>query len=334
MTTMKTLLGAVAASALAAGAAMAEPGLIIDLGGKFDKSFNESAYNGAQRWVEDNDGADYLETELASEAQREQTMRRMADRGANPVVVLGFANGSTLEQVAPDYPETNFVIVDMVVDQPNVQSIVFAEHQGSYLVGMMAAMASETGTVSFVGGMDVPLIRKFACGYAQGAKAANPDVEVIANMTGTTPAAWNDPVKGGELTRSQISQGSDVVFAAAGGTGVGVLQAAADEGELAIGVDSNQNYLHPGNMLTSMVKRVDNAVYDAFTAAVEGELQTGIVVKDLSNDGVGVAMDEFNEDLVTEEMMAAVEEARAAIESGELEVHDYTSDDSCPALTF
>ena len=323
----RTLMGATALTALATTAALSEPGLIIDLGGKFDKSFNESAYTGAQRWVEEN-GGDYMETELASEAQREQTMRRMADRGANPVVVLGFANGSTLEQVAPDYPDTNFVIVDMVVDQPNVQSVVFAEHQGSYLVGMMAAMASETGTVSFVGGMDVPLIRKFACGYAEGAKAANPDIEVIANMTGTTPA------KGGELTRSQISQGSDVVFAAAGGTGVGVLQAAADEEILAIGVDSNQNYLHPGAMLTSMVKRVDNAVFDAFTNAEAGTLETGIVVKDLSNDGVAVAVDEYNQDLVTEEMTAAVEEARAKIESGEIEVHDYTSDDSCPSLTF
>ncbi|TDL81926.1 BMP family ABC transporter substrate-binding protein [Palleronia sediminis] len=333
MTFTKTLLGAAAAGALLAGAASAEPGLIIDLGGKFDKSFNESAFTGAQRWVEET-GGDYMETELASEAQREQTMRRMAERGANPVMVLGFANASTLETVAPDYPDTTFVIVDAVVDQPNVQSVVFAEHEGSYLAGMMAAMASETDTVSFVGGMDVPLIRKFACGYAQGAKAVNPDIEVISNMTGTTPSAWNDPVKGGELTRSQVSQGSDVVYAAAGGTGTGVLQAAADEGIMAIGVDSNQNYMHPGTMLTSMVKRVDNAVYDAFEAAQNGNLETGLQEKNLSNDGVVVAMDEFNADLVTEEMTAAVEQAKADIVSGEIQVHDYSSDDSCPALDF
>ncbi|PZX18380.1 nucleoside-binding protein [Palleronia aestuarii] len=324
----KTMSGA-AALALCAGAALAEPGLIIDLGGKFDKSFNESAYNGAMRWSEET-GESYMETELQSEAQREQTMRRMAERGANPIVVLGFANASTLEKVAPDYPDTDFAIVDMVVEQPNVQSIVFSEHEGSYLVGMMAAMASETGTVSFVGGMDVPLIRKFACGYAQGAKAVNPDITVIENMTGTTPAAWNDPVKGGELVRAQIGQGSDVVFAAAGGTGVGVLQTAADEGIEAIGVDSNQNYLHPGTMLTSMVKRVDNAVYDAFNAAEAGTFETGIQVKDLEDDGVGVALDEYNEELVTDDMRSAVEEAKQQIISGEIEVHDYTSDDSCP----
>lgn len=327
MTLQRTLLGAAATVALGAGAALAEPGLIIDLGGKFDKSFNESAYNGAQRWVEDTGGS-YMETELQSEAQREQTMRKMADRGANPVVVLGFANASTLEKVAPDYPDTNFTIVDMVVDQPNVQSVVFSEHEGSYLVGMLAAMASKSGTVSFVGGMDVPLIRKFACGYAQGAKAVNPDATVITNMTGTTPAAWNDPVKGAELTRAQISQGSDVVFAAAGGTGVGVLQAAADEGIYSIGVDSNQNYMHPGSVLTSMVKRVDNAVYDAMSAGTD--METGIQVMGISNEGVGYAMDEHNESLVTDEMKAAVDEAAEKIASGELEVHDYMSDNSCP----
>ncbi len=328
-----TLMGAAATLALTAGLATAEanPGLIIDLGGKFDKSFNESAYNGAQRWAEET-GSDYAETELANEAQREQTMRRMAERGANPVVVLGFANASTLDVVAPDYPDTDFVIVDMVVDQPNVKSIVFSEHEGSYLVGMMAAMASETGTVSFVGGMDVPLISKFACGYAQGVKAVNADANVIVNMTGTTPAAWNDPVKGAELTRSQISQGSDVVFAAAGGTGIGVLQAAADEGILSIGVDSNQNYLHPGSVLTSMVKRVDNAVYDSFTQAAAGELESGITVMGLENEGVGFAMDENNADLVSAEMVAAVEDAKAKIIAGEIQVHDYLSDNSCPAF--
>ncbi|UWQ21651.1 BMP family protein [Jannaschia sp. W003] len=334
MTVKHMLMAATAGLALSAGAALADahsatPGLIIDLGGKFDKSFNESAYNGAQRWVEET-GGEYSETELANEAQREQTMRRMADRGANPVVVLGFANASTLEQVAPDYPDTQFAIVDMVVDQPNVKSIVFSEHEGSYLVGMMAAMASETGTVSFVGGMDVPLISKFACGYAQGAKAVNPDINVIVNMTGTTPSAWNDPVKGAELTRSQISQGADVVFAAAGGTGIGVLQAASDEGIKSIGVDSNQNYLHPGSVLTSMVKRVDNAVYDTFSEAMAGELEAGIEVMGLENDGVGFAMDENNADLVNEDMVAAVEEAKQKIVSGEIEVHDYLTDNSCP----
>ena len=331
MSYMKSILGAAAALALASGGALAEPAIIFDLGGKFDKSFNEAAFNGAERWKAETGGS-YRELEMQSEAQREQALRRLAESGANPIVMTGFAFGDVLNQVAPDYPDTKFAIVDGFVEQPNVRTILFTEHEGSYLVGMMAAMASQTGTVGFVGGMDIPLIRRFACGYAQGVKAVNPDATIIANMTGTTPAAWNDPVKGGELAKAQISQGADVVYAAAGGTGIGVLQAVADGGKLAIGVDSNQNYLHPGQVLTSMLKRVDNAVYEAFTAG--DNLETGIAVMNLASGGVGYALDENNEALVSAEMKAAVDDAAAKIASGEIAVHDYMSDDSCPALSF
>ena len=331
MTLMQKFLGAAAATALSAGAALAEPALIFDLGGKFDKSFNEAAFNGAERWKAETGGS-YLETVMQSEAQREQALRRFAEAGANPIVTTGFAMSDPIAQVAPDYPETMFVTIDGYVDLPNVKVIGFTEHEGSYLVGMMAAMASKSNTVGFIGGMDVPLIRKFACGYAQGVKAVNADANIIANMTGTTPAAWNDPVKGSELTLSQIGQGADVIYAAAGGTGVGVLQAAADAGSYSIGVDSNQNYLHPGQVLTSMMKRVDNAVYDAFT---QGEmLETGFNVMGVSNDGVGYALDEFNAELVSAEMQAAVDAAAASMTAGDLMVHDYTSDESCPALDF
>jgi basic membrane protein A len=329
MTLMQKFLGAAGTLALSAGMAAAEPALIFDLGGKFDKSFNEAAYNGAQRWATETGGT-YKELEMQSAAQRVQFARRMAESGANPIVVMGFQNMATLEEVAPDYPDTRFVLIDGVVDAPNVRSVLFTEHEGSYLVGMLAAMASKTGTVSFVGGMDIPLITAFACGYAQGAKAVNPDVKVIVNYTGDTPAAWNDPVKGGEIAKAQISQGSDVVFAAAGGTGLGVLQAAADAGVLSIGVDSNQNHLHPGKVLTSMLKRVDNAVYQAFKDGPE--LTTGIVVMDLKADGVGYALDENNAALISDEMKAKAEEARAAINSGALKVHDYRTDSTCPAF--
>jgi basic membrane protein A len=331
MTLMKHFLGAAATLALTAGVATAEPAIIFDLGGKFDKSFNEAAFNGAERWAKETGGT-YKELEMQDEAQREQALRRLAEAGSNPVVMTGFAFGDALSKVAPDFPDTKFAIIDMVVDAPNVKSVVFTEHEGSYLVGMMAGLASKTATVGFIGGMDIPLIRRFGCGYAQGVKAVNPDATVILNMTGTTPAAWNDPVKGAELAKGQKAQGADVIYAAAGGTGVGVLQAAADEGILSIGVDSNQNYLHPGKVLTSMLKRVDNAVYNAF---VEGEnLTPGINVMSLANDGVGYAMDENNASLVTPEMQAAVDEAAAKIKSGELVVHDYMSDNTCPAATF
>ena len=327
MTPIKSLMGAAAALALSAGGALAEPAIIFDLGGKFDRSFNEAAFTGAERWAEETGGA-YREIELQSDAQREQAMRRMAEAGANPIVMAGFSQATPLSVVAPDYPDTTFVIIDGVVDEPNVRSVIFSEHEGSYLVGMLAAMASETGTVGFVGGMDIPLISAFGCGYAQGAVAVDADATVIENMTGTTPAAWNDPVRGGELTRGQIAQGADVIFAAAGGTGLGVLQTAADEGVYSIGVDSNQNYLHPGSVLTSMLKRVDVAVYDAFSQGPD--IETGLHVFGLAENGVGYALDEFNEELITEEMQAEVDAARERIIDGELTVHDYRTDGSCP----
>jgi basic membrane protein A len=331
MTLMKQLMGAAATLALTSGVVMAEPAIIFDLGGKFDKSFNEAAFNGAEKWAKETGGT-YKEIEMQSEAQREQALRSLAEAGSNPIVMTGFAFGDVLNTVAPDFPDTKFAIVDMVVDQPNVKSVVFTEHEGSYLVGMMAALASKTNTVGFIGGMDIPLIRRFGCGYAQGVKAVNPDATVVLNMTGTTPTAWNDPVKGAELAKAQKGQGADVIYAAAGGTGVGVLQAAADEGMLSIGVDSNQNGMHPGKVLTSMLKRVDNAVYGAFT---EGEaLASGINVMDLKSEGVGYAMDENNASLVTAEMQAAVDAAAEKIKSGEIVVHDYMSDNTCPAATF
>ena len=332
MSMMKTLLGAASAITLVAGAALAEPAVIFDLGGKFDKSFNEAAHNGASRWAEETGGT-YREIELQSEAQREQALRRFAEAGANPVITMGFGMADPLSAVAPDYPDTKFVAVDVTwLDVPNVRQIGFAEHEGSYLVGMLAAMASESGTVGFIGGMDIPLIRHFGCGYAQGAKAVNPDINVVANMTGTTPAAWNDPVKGSELTKAQISQGADVVYAAAGGTGVGVLQTAADEGILSIGVDSNQNHLHPGKVLTSMLKRVDVAVYDALKAGEN--VETGVFIFGLADDGVGYAVDDNNAALLNDDMKAAVEDARQKIINGDLEVVSYYADDSCPALQF
>ena len=326
MSLMKSLLTGACLSVLPL-AALADPALIFDLGGKFDKSFNEAAYVGAERWKAETGGS-YKELEMQSEAQREQALRRLAETGANPIVMTGFAFGEVLGKVAGDYPDTKFVIIDMVVEQPNVQSIVFSEPQGSYLAGIMAAKASKSGTVGFIGGMDVPLIHKFECGYAQGVKATNPDATVLINYTGTTPAAWNDPVKGGELVKAQISQGSDVVYAAAGGTGIGVLQAAADANILSIGVDSNQNHLHPGKVLTSMVKGVDNSVYDAFKAGAD--VEPGIKVMDLASGGVSVAMDDNNKPLVTPEMQAAVDAASKGIIDGSIKVHDYMTDNTCP----
>ncbi|MFZ2648668.1 MAG: BMP family ABC transporter substrate-binding protein [Burkholderiaceae bacterium] len=317
----RRLLGA--ASIFACAAAAAQPAIVYDMGGKFDKSFNEAAYNGAQRWARET-GKKYLDFEIANEAQREQAMRRMAERGANPVIGVGFSQASSIEKVSKEFPQLSFVIIDSVVKQPNVESIVFKEHEGSFLVGMMAAMASKSGKIGFVGGMDIPLIRKFQCGYEQGAKFANPKVEVSATMTGTTPAAWSDPSRGGELAKAQFARGVDVVFAAAGGTGVGVYQAAKDAGKLAIGVDSNQNHLQPGVMLTSMVKRVDNAIYNSSKKSTPG-----VTVLGLKEGGVDYALDQHNAKLVGAAMKAKVDAAKADIIAGKIKVADYMADNAC-----
>jgi basic membrane protein A and related proteins len=327
-----SLLGLALALGLAGSAWAAEsgPAVIYDMGGKFDKSFNEAAYNGAERWKKES-GKSYREFEITNASQREQALRRFARDGNDPVVVLGFAYEDALKAVAKDFPKTHFAIVDTVVDMPNVASYVFKEHEGSFLVGLLASKASKSGTVGFVGGMDIPLIRKFGCGYVQGVKAGNAQAKVIQNMTGTTPAAWNDPGRGSELAKAQIAQGADVIYAAAGGTGIGVLQAAADGGKLGIGVDSNQNGLHPGKILTSMVKRVDQATFQAFDTGAKGTFKTGINDLGLKEGGVDYAMDDNNQALVTPEMKSAVEAAKADIISGKLKVHDYMSDNSCPA---
>lgn len=322
---------AVAGLILASSAAIAadiSPAVVFDMGGKFDKSFNQGVYDGVERFKEET-GVAYREFEVTNETQREQAIRRMAQRGANPILGVGFAQAGPMETVAKEFPDIKFTIIDGVVDLPNVQSVVFKEQEGSFLVGILAAMASESNMVGFVGGMDIPLIRRFACGYEQGAKHSAADVDVIQNMTGTTPSAWNDPGRGSELAKGQFDRGVDVIYAAAGGTGVGVYQAAKDGGRLAIGVDSNQNYLHPGTMLTSMLKRVDVAAYNAFKEAMDGTWEPGMKVLGLAEEGVGWALDENNESLITDEMKAAVETAAAAIVSGEISVHDYMSDNAC-----
>jgi len=321
------LVAAAAALLAATGIAKAEdfkPAIIFDMGGKFDKSFNEAGYNGAEAFKTET-GIEYMEFEVTQVSQREQAMKRMARKDASIIVAMGFAQANAVEKAAKANPDKKFTIIDMVVDLPNVQSIVFKEHEGSFLVGMAAAMKSQTGKVGFIGGMDIPLIRKFALGYEEGAKYANKDVEVFKNMTGTTPSAWNDPTKGGELAKSQFDRGADVVFAAAGGTGTGVYQAAKDNGKFAIGVDSNQNYLHPGTMLTSMTKRVDVAVKEAFMSAKNGTWEPGIKVLGLKEKGVGFAVDKYNKDLLSADMMAKLEQARADIIAGKIKVTDYMS---------
>ncbi|MEK9531748.1 MAG: BMP family ABC transporter substrate-binding protein [Alphaproteobacteria bacterium] len=307
-----------------------KPAVVFDMGGKFDKSFNEGVWNGVKKFTEET-GIEVMEFEVTNETQREQAMRRMVDKGATIVLGVGFAQADAISKVAADNPDVQFSIIDVGwLDAPNLRQYVFKEHEGSFLVGVAAAKASQTGKVGFVGGQDIGLISRFACGYVGGVKSILPNAEVFENMTGSTPAAWNDPARGAELTRSQIDRGADVVYHAAGGTGVGVIQAAADAGKLAIGVDSNQNGLAPGSVLTSMLKRVDVAAYETFMDAKNNAFTSGVQVLGIAEGGVDWALDDNNKSLITADIKSAIEKAKNGILSGDIVVHDFLADQNCP----
>ncbi len=323
------ILAVVGVAGVAHAQTAIKPAVIYSTGGKFDKSFNEGVAQGAAKFKAESK-LDIAEFEPQNETQFEQAHRRFAQRGQDPIIAVGFSQAVALEKVAKEFPKIRFSIIDSKVDLPNVQSVLFKEQEGSFLVGYLAALASKTGKVGFVGGMDIPLIRRFACGYVQGARHANAQVEVIQNMTGTTPAAWNDPGRGAELAKGQFDRGVDVIYAAAGGTGIGVLQAAKDRGKLGIGVDSNQNHLHPGTMLTSMVKRVDLVSYQSFKAAAGGTWKPGLQVLGLKEGGVDWALDQHNDKLVTPAMRRQLDTVKAGIISGSIKVHDYMSNNTCP----
>lgn len=307
-------------AALVARPAAAEngpPGIVYALGTKFDKSFDESAFRGAERFKAET-GIAYHEIEIANDNQRVQALSELIRHGAPVVVAVGFDQRAAVETVAGRFPQARITIIDTAVDKPNVQSLVFREQEGAFLVGVLAAMASKTGTIGYLGGMDIPIIRRIGEGYAEGARWAVPGIKIIDNVTGTTPAAFTDPARGAELARSQFDRGADVIFAAAGITGFGALQAAKDQGKLAIGMDANQNGLFPGTVLTSLLKRVDNAVYDAFMSARDGTWKPGVRSLGLAEHGVDYAMDDNNRALVTPAMRAEAEEARAEIIAGKI----------------
>jgi len=317
--------------AASASASAAEPklGIVYDAGGKFDKSFNQSAFEGASRFKKDTN-ISFIEVQASSDTQAEQVLRALARKKLDLIASIGFSQTQAVQKVAKEFPNVHFVLIDGIANGPNVNSVLFKEQEGSYLVGVAAAEASKSKKIGFIGGIDIPLIRAFACGYAQGAKSVNPKVDVTENMVGTTSAAWNDPAKGGELARSQFERGVDVVYAVAGGSGLGTLQTAKEKGKLAIGVDSNQNGLYPGTILTSMVKRVDNAVYDSFMQMKNGTWKAGIEYKGLKEGGVDWALDKDNRALITPAIEKSVIDARKAIIDGKIKVIDYRVKNSCP----
>jgi basic membrane protein A and related proteins len=323
-------------------------GIVFDAGGKDDRSFNAAAWAGvkcAETGMLPDGGTTcgrpglgivLRDVEPGGPTSIEPAMRAFAERGYDLVIGVGFAQGPIMQMVATDYPNVRFAIIDGVIleddgktPKKNVASLVFKEHEGSYLVGVIAARTSRTGTLGFVGGMDIPLIRRFARGFEEGARFVNPDIRVIENYVGVTDAAWNNPGKGKELSMAQIGKGADVIFAAAGNSGLGAFDAVEQAGtengrarRFVIGVDSNQNGVKPGFVLTSMVKRVDTAVYDIVKDVVEGKFAGGFHVFGLESDGVGYVIDQHNRDLVSPEAIRDAEEARRKIIAGEITVTD------------
>ena len=311
-------------------------GIVFDIGGKNDRSFNAAAWEGVQRAEKDLPICLY-DVEPGNPTSIEPAMRAFAEKGFDLIIGIGFAQGPILKRVANDYPNINFAIIDGVIleddgktPKPNVASLVFREHEGSYLVGMIAAEKSKTGVLGFLGGMDIPLIHRFQKGYEEGARSVNPDVQVISNYVGVTDSAWNNPSKGKEIALAQIERNADVIFTAAGNSGLGAFDAVEQYGKNAqgeankfvIGVDSNQNAVKPGFVLTSMVKRVDNAVYDVVKEVLSGNFKGGFHVFGLDKDGVAYAMDEHNKPLIPSETIQRVEEAKGRIVGGEIKVTD------------
>ena len=311
-------------------------GIVFDIGGKNDRSFNAAAWEGVKRAQKDLDICLY-DVEPGNPTSIEPAMRAFAEKNFDLIIGVGFAQGPIMQKVATDYPGIKFAIVDGVIfeedgktPKKNVASLVFREHEGSYLVGMIAASKSKTGVLGFLGGMDIPLIHRFETGYAEGAKSVNPNIKVIDNYVGVTDGAWNNPGKGKELSLAQIEKGADIIFTAAGNSGLGAFDAVEQYGKNAqgeankfvIGVDSNQNGVKPGFVLTSMVKRVDNAVYDVVKEVLSGKFEGGFHVFGLDKDGVAYAMDENNKSLIPADIIAKAEEAKKKIIAGEIKVTD------------
>jgi len=299
-------------------------GLVLSVGGLGDKSFNDSAYEGLTRAAEEL-GIDPLYGQPEQMSEDEKYLRQYAEEGLDLIIGVGFLMKDALEKVAGEFPDTRFAIIDAYVDEPNVASLIFREHEGSFLVGAIAGLMTSTGKVGFIGGMDIPLIHKFEVGYTEGVMHVRPDAEVLVAYAGSGPQAFHDPVKGKSLALSQFDRGADIIFQAAGSTGNGVIDAAQERGLFAIGVDANQNYMAPGHVLTSMLKRVDIAVFEIVKDVVEGRFEGGEHVYGLEVDGVGYALDEYNEGLIPPEVIAQVAVIKQEIVSGAIQVTDYTA---------
>lgn len=310
--------------------------LVFDAGGKNDRSFNQAAWEGAVQ-ARKNLGIDLKDVEPADTSAVQEAIRNFANQKFNLIIGVGFANAPAIEKAAKEFPQINFAIVDSEVNLPNVASLQFKEQEGSFLVGVLAALKSYSvkgnKKVGFIGGMDIPLIHKFEAGFVQGVKAVDSNIDVLINYVGNTPAAWNDPTKAKEITNSQISSGATVIYSAAGGSGAGMFDAIKEKNSnkncvkaaagciFAVGVDSNQNYIVPGQVLTSMLKRVDVAVYNVIRQVVDSKFKGGSYTFGLRERGVDFALDQYNRPIITNDMVIATEEYKNKIVNKQIVVN-------------
>ena len=303
-------------------AGSAKIALILDRGGKDDKSFNASAFKGANE-AKQKLGAIVKDIEPSDDSMFEAAARATAQKNFDLIIGVGFNHKEAISKIAKEFPQQKFAIVDAVVDLPNVRSLMFNEHEGSYLVGAIAAMKTKGDTIGFIGGMDIPLIRRFLMGFEQGIKETNPKLKIAANYVGVTGEAWNNPTKGKELALSQFSRGIDLIYVAAGNSNMGVFDAVDKENKMAIGVDSNQNYLKPGKIITSMVKRVDLAVYKAIEDTMSGKFTAGTTYFGLKEQGVDWTLDDFNKKLYSPQELVRINQIKKSIIEGKIKVRDY-----------
>lgn len=304
-------------------------GLVFDVGGRGDKSFNDSAYNGLQRAIKElGVNAEYIEPGEGSD--RESALRLLAAQNFDLIIGIGFIFTDDITNIAKEYPNRNFAGVDFVVNvdkdgneippPPNVAALKFKEEEGSYMVGALAALKTKTNKIGFIGGMDIPLIHKFEKGFKEGAEHINPNINIVSNYAGVTGAAFKDPAKGKELAMSQYGNGVDIIYHASGSTGLGVFEAARNLKKLAIGVDSDQYSEAPGFILSSMVKKVDNAVFDIIKDVKEGKFKGGVKTYGLKQDGVGYIYDQNNKDLIPDDIHNKLDGIEKEIIDGKIKV--------------
>lgn len=321
---MMKQISLVLALAMAATSAFAEVkvGLVFDRGGKDDKSFNASAYEGAMQ-AKDKLKVYTKYVEATDDNSFEPLLRSFAQKDFDVIIGIGFAQAEAVKKVAAAYPQKHFAIVDSEINLPNVRSLMFEEHEGSYLVGALAAAMSKGNKVGFIGGMDIPLIRRFEMGYKAGALKVKPKAELVSNYLGSTPQAWNDPPRAKEVAKAQYGKGAEIIFGAAGASGAGLFDAAEELKKFAIGVDSNQNWIKPGRIVTSMLKRVDVAVFNTIQDVAQGKFSAGTRRFGLSNQGVDFSLDQYNKALIPADVLKQVNDLKAQIIQGKIKVPDY-----------